>query len=127
MLMAGPLWADDTINCDDPQTQFEMNTCAAIAYDVADARLNAIYKVAMADAEARDAAAAEMGQTSPVATAETLRQAQRDWITFRNSACTVEAQLALGGSMMPMLGTQCWTKLTERRTADLEYLTDWGN
>ena len=59
---------------------------------------------------------------------ETLRSAQRAWITFRDSSCDYEGYFARGGSMEPMLINQCLARLTGERTKQLRQLIqDMGN
>jgi uncharacterized protein YecT (DUF1311 family) len=56
----------DSINCEDPQTQLEMNLCSFREYEVSDRKLNELYKevVTLMDAKSK-----------PL-----LVQAQRNWI-----------------------------------------------
>lgn len=112
--------ADDKIDCTDPQVQMEMNYCAGEAYKAADARLNVVYKKAMAamkqidsylDADQRGAA-------------DTLREAQRAWIPFRDKACEAEGYLVSGGSMQPLIIYECLTKLTGQRIGQLDFLVE---
>lgn len=93
-------------DCDGPQSQ--MNICSANSYQQADARLNDIYKQAVASAKVS-------GGEAPAL----LRTAQRAWITYRDAACAAEAAPYEGGSIQPLIRTSCLKKLTERRSADL--------
>ncbi len=103
MMLPAALRAQD---CDEPQSQ--MNICSAKSYQQADARLNDIYKQAVASATAS-------GGEAPAL----LRTAQRAWITYRDAACAAEAAPYEGGSIQPLIRTSCLKKLTERRSADL--------
>ncbi len=49
-----------------------------------------------------------------------LREAERTWISSRDIQCNAAAQQYEGGSMAPMIYSQCLTTLTEHRTADLK-------
>ena len=53
---------------------------------------------------------------------ETLRNAQRAWIPFRDRACEAESLAARGGTMQNQLYLMCLTRLTTRRTEDLRSL-----
>jgi len=99
------------LNCANPQAQQEMNICARQGYEVADAKLNAVYRDAM-----------EFARRAGIA--EQLRTAQRAWIPYRDAACETEAGLFEGGTMQPFLRDTCLTRLTDIRTADLRVLSD---
>jgi uncharacterized protein YecT (DUF1311 family) len=118
ILVPAMAFADDKVDCSNPQVQIEMNYCAEQAYKAADARLNVVYKKAMAamkqidsylDADQRGAA-------------DSLRAAQRDWIPFRDKACEAEGYLVSGGSMQPLIIYECLTKLTGQRIGQLDFL-----
>ncbi len=105
-------------NCDDPQYQVEMNACAALDFERADADLNRIWPQLLADARAAD------GEINPddqrPREEEMLRRAQRAWIAFRDAHCTREGYEARGGSMEPMLYEGCRAHLTRQRIDQLQ-------
>ena len=90
-------------DCANPQTQLDYNMCAGRAFEAADAALNAEWPQAMEFARS-------LGQ------AEALRNAQRQWIAFRDAACTVQASPYQGGSIQPLIYSTCLTTLTTQRT-----------
>jgi uncharacterized protein YecT (DUF1311 family) len=92
--------------CSDPQTQSEMNYCAAQDFATADRKLNEVYRKAMSSRDRKGKRA--------------LQQAQRAWITYRDLACKSYSLLADGGSMQPMLASLCLAKLSTERTQMLE-------
>ena len=96
-------------DCSDPQTQLAMNECAHLRYLAADEQLNAEY--GHARAVIGDSAAGK------------LREAQRAWIDFRDRACEAEGALYEGGSIRPMVVSECLERLTRRRTDDLRLLS----
>lgn len=100
--------AGGELNCADPVTQMDMNECAALAYQEADAALNATWKDIMPDLRERAPGAAD-----------TLREGQRLWISFRDKTCEAEAQLFEGGSIRPLIHAECLKRLTEQREKDL--------
>jgi uncharacterized protein YecT (DUF1311 family) len=106
-------------DCRDPQTQVEMNACAARDFEIADRALNIAYREAVAGARADDSELDRQVDQRPTSEA-VLREAQRAWVTFRDAHCTLEGyQDARGGSMEPMSYNSCRTALTRARTAQL--------
>lgn len=112
-------------NCDDPQFQQEMNWCAAQRFAKADAALNAQWTITAEEMKNRDASW-ETG-SSPEwderpGYFQSLLEAQRAWITFRDAHCRVDGYTARGGSLEPLLVSSCKTALTEARTEQLRLL-----
>ena len=98
-------------NCNNPQTQSEMNICASIAYQNADRKLNQVYRQLLPKLSA--------------ARKQKLISAQQAWIKFRDSSCEFERSAYEGGSMAPMIYGFCLADVTEQRTKDLQrYLED---
>ena len=116
------------VNCSNQQTQTEMNICAGQDFERADAELNAAYRIAIAGAQEADREYAritqgnEMRDSGPGEEAS-LREAQRAWVAFRDAHCRLQSYEARGGSMQPMLVSQCKTYLTELRTEQLRNLS----
>ena len=105
------------LDCTAPQTQADINSCAAQFYQMADEDLNLAYGMARDMARQIDMDAPQ-GQASSVTL---LRDAQRAWIQYRDLACSAESMLAAGGSMQPMLQLSCLERLTRARTEDLRH------
>ena len=98
-------------NCNNPQTQSEMNICASIAYQNADRKLNQVYRQLLPKLSA--------------ARKQKLISAQQAWIKFRDSSCEFERSAYEGGSLAPMIYGFCLANVTEQRTKDLRrYLED---
>lgn len=98
-------------NCNNPQTQSEMNICASIAYQNADRKLNQVYRQLLPKLSA--------------ARKQKLISAQQAWIKFRDSSCEFERSAYEGGSIAPMIYGFCLANVTEQRTKDLQrYLED---
>lgn len=113
---------DPQVNCDNQVTQFDMNHCANEEYAEADAALNATYKTVMSHMEETDKEITEsMGSTYAGAVA-TLKSAQRSWVGYRDGQCALSGYSARGGSMEPMLVSNCLTDLTKKRTQELKDL-----
>ena len=107
--------------CDDPQTQLALNTCAGIDFEQADERLNAQWLETVTYMKARDAEI-DRAEDSQPGHYETLLAAQRAWLAYRDAQCRSEGFLARGGSMHPMLVSQCKAYMTELRTEQLRVL-----
>lgn len=92
--------------CDDPQDQITLNECANEAFTAADARLNADYREIRArlgdDPDGRNL----------------FTDAQRAWIAFRDAECSFRASGVEGGSIYPMIYSDCVAALTTARIAD---------
>ncbi|MBV7259755.1 DUF1311 domain-containing protein [Erythrobacter sp. WH158] len=107
----------------DQGIQQEMNICAAIDYRLADAELNAQWKVTSAKMKARDEGWNPEWDDRPGWFASLL-EGQRAWITYRDAHCRVDGYWARGGSLEPLLVSTCKTALTEARTKELSELAD---
>jgi uncharacterized protein YecT (DUF1311 family) len=116
----GPTW-----NCENPLYQQEMNYCAGQDYMAADAELNAQWKVTAAAMKAQDASFAQYGDNDTrEGYFESLLEAQRGWLRYRDAHCRVEGYTARGGSMEPMLVSGCKAHLTRLRTKELRELVE---
>jgi uncharacterized protein YecT (DUF1311 family) len=115
---ATPALAQD-IDCATTSVQMEMNFCAERDWQAADAELNRIYKAVMADMKAMDQSLPPDLQGA----AQTLRDAQRAWITFRDTNCRLAGYPMRGGSAEPLLIYGCLRQMTQDRSAELEALT----
>lgn len=87
-----------------PQTT--LNECAAAEFRAADARLNAAYRKVT-------------GRLTEESARRSLVEAQRAWIRFRDAECGFDTNVYEGGSIRPMMVSECLKRLTEQRTADL--------
>ena len=112
-------------NCDDPMVQQEMNWCAGQEYEVADAELNAQWKVTAAAMKQRDVEWAGIGSPDQrPGFFKSLLEAQRGWLRYRDAHCRVDGYTARGGSLEPLLVATCKTRLTRLRTAELKELVE---
>lgn len=115
------LAAEPAGECDDPRTQAEMNICAARDFAAADAALNEQWTIAATQMKARDAAVDREYDRQP-GHFETLLESQRAWLKFRDAQCLAEGFKARGGSLQPLLVSQCKSYLTELRIQQLRDL-----
>lgn len=120
LMMSIPALAQDEpqVDCNNAQTQVELNYCAHVDWEAADAELNATYKEVRKALAERDK---DWTLGGPKGT-ERLLDAQRAWITFRDAHCEVDSYSARGGSMQSMLYSGCLATLTRQRTKQLQEL-----
>lgn len=104
---------NDTLNCDTPITQLEMNWCAAKEAKESQEKLNAIYKKLQ-----------EKVKGTPQESR--LAEAQNTWLAFRDADCEYSQRRYDGGSIMPMIYALCVVDLTEKRTQKLEDYLEQG-
>ncbi len=108
ILCTGPA-AAQAVDCSAPQTQADMTHCAGLAYQAADADLNATYQLAMNDWLG--------GRNAP--SGQALLTAQRAWLSYRDAHCSAVAAKYEGGSIQPMMHADCLTRLTKARTEEI--------
>ena len=114
-----------------PTSQRQMDDCAAFKYKQADAHLNKVYRKALQYMTDDLSRAQKQGDQKQVKYEETaiasLKEAERTWISYRDVQCKASAQQYEGGSMAPMIYSQCLTTLTEHRAADLKSIYEDGD
>ena len=94
----------------------EYKACVARAADRADQLLNDSYKK-LQDAIRADAK--DMGQ-SPEVQLGYLKDAQKQWIAYRDASCTFEDSLAFGGSSIGGNYSSCLCAFSYERINDFE-------
>ncbi len=121
LLQDAPASGEDVrdVDCNNAQTQADMNQCAAEDYRKADAAMNAQWAETRAAMLARDKASPPSGDNGA---AKRLLASQRAWLAYRDAACDVEGYSVDGGSMQPLVVSSCLADLTTRRTEDLKSL-----
>jgi uncharacterized protein YecT (DUF1311 family) len=108
------------VDCAAPVTQQDSNFCADRAWKLADEDLNLAYGMARSLMQQTDAALPQADRGAEVA----LRDAQRAWITFRDAACRAEGYVFFGGSIRPLVVSNCLERMTRARTEDLRALAE---
>ncbi len=106
--------------CDEAKTQMEINSCAAGELEAADKALNEQWAETMAVMRRLDGDGPGDGQPGHV---ETVRAAQRAWLTYRDQHCLAESFIGRGGSIQVSLEHTCKAYLTQQRTFQLSELT----
>ena len=92
------------------QSSDESNLKAKQKYDKADKELNTMYRKAYESLE--------------YAQKPLLKDAQIQWIKFRDSHCKVVESIYEGGSLQPALIYDCKTEITQHRIAELKSLLE---
>ncbi|EJW5945022.1 lysozyme inhibitor LprI family protein [Salmonella enterica] len=105
LLFSSQALADE---CASASTQLEMNRCAAAQYQAADKKLNETYQSAIKRAQPPQR--------------ELLQKAQVAWIALRDADCALIRSGTEGGSIQPMIASQCLTDKTNEREAFLASL-----
>lgn len=111
LLATGAVQAQAT-DCGNAGNTVEINACMAEVFGKADAALNVAYQEVLAhirDYLSYDAALAAKAE-------DDLRNAQRAWITLRDSDCAVAGHSVSGGSMQSMVMSDCMIVTTQNRT-----------
>jgi uncharacterized protein YecT (DUF1311 family) len=106
--------AEQGIDCKKAVSTPEVAVCASDAYDAADAKLNAAYKVAMASIAKRDLPPDVQKEFR-----KALVEAQRKWIAYRDAECEVTGYGWYGGTGRSTAIIECSRGLTEARTKAL--------
>ncbi|MEP2781388.1 MAG: lysozyme inhibitor LprI family protein [Pseudoruegeria sp.] len=107
--------AEQTVDCDNALTTLDMRTCAHQDFVVADKELNADYQRALSAMQDLDVLLPnDLAQGE-----DTLRRAQRAWLTYRDLACEAQGYIVRGGSLEPIIVTHCREDMTRQRS---EYL-----
>ena len=105
LLLSASALADE---CGNATTQSELNACSAQQYQAADKKLNETYQAAI-----KRAAAPQR---------DLLKKAQQAWITLRDADCAFIGSGTEGGSVQPMIVSQCLAEKTVEREAFLASL-----
>jgi uncharacterized protein YecT (DUF1311 family) len=112
-------------------SQRQMVDCAAFEYTQADTRLNKVYRKAMQYMTNDLARAQKAGDQTQIKYEqmgiESLKEAERAWLSYRDIQCKAAGQQYEGGSMSPMIYSQCLATLTEHRIADLKQVYEDGD
>jgi uncharacterized protein YecT (DUF1311 family) len=116
---------DDTpTSCPDTRTQLGMNMCAHQDFLAADAELNEMWPRVVAEMRRRDSQPiADRGEQRP-GYYQTMLRSQRAWLAWRDAHCVVVGYEARGGSMEPMLISQCKEGMTRERLSQLSVMLE---
>jgi uncharacterized protein YecT (DUF1311 family) len=93
-------------DCDNAQTQVEMNLCAQMRFQKAEAELNSLYNQLLALVKNDEK--------------KLVVQAQRQWLAYREAHCKIYEEMYKGGSMLPMVIFGCREETTLSRIKELK-------
>ncbi len=96
------------LDCANASDQATMNQCAAQEHKAADKELNALYQQISARLK------------SNPDSKKLLVGAQRGWIGFRDAECKFASSAVTGGSVYPLIYSNCVTELTKARVETLK-------
>ncbi|MEX3777254.1 lysozyme inhibitor LprI family protein [Pseudomonas sp. MYb118] len=91
------------LDCANASDQATMNQCAAQEHKAADKELNALYQQITARLK------------SNPDSKKLLVGAQRAWVGFRDAECKFASSAVTGGSVYPLIYSNCVTELTKAR------------
>jgi uncharacterized protein YecT (DUF1311 family) len=94
------------LNCDRPQGDIEVRACIRFRYELADKRLNELYKQLIAKLSKEEKAL--------------LSEAQLGWIQQRDKTCEFEVYKNRGGTGYQGFLNECLERSTKQRIAELE-------
>ena len=103
IILAFPVHA---FNCQNPQTQMDINQCATNELGIETGKINATYGAV------RKKATAEQKQQ--------LKAVQLAWIKFKDLSCSFQASLVEGGSLHSAVVSACLVEMTKHRNQGLE-------
>jgi uncharacterized protein YecT (DUF1311 family) len=108
--------------CDWAKTQRDMNQCSGEQYRKADTHLNNLYAKVMGLLEKDLAKNADDPEQKPYneLAIQKLRAAEKSWIQYRDLHCDAARHQFEGGSLSPMIWTDCMTTTTKHRIDDLK-------
>ena len=84
----------------------ELNACANREFESWDAKLNALYRTLLKNADPKEQAL--------------LRAAEISWLSYRDSECAYETAGSEGGSIQPMEYANCLTAKTRAHITELK-------
>jgi uncharacterized protein YecT (DUF1311 family) len=93
--------------CKNPQTQLDLNQCTDLRAKAVDKRLNQVYQQVRAKYKGSE-------------NENLLINAQLDWIKYRDSACSFSSSRFKGGSIAPLVYSNCIGRMAGQRTDELE-------
>jgi uncharacterized protein YecT (DUF1311 family) len=117
--------------CANANTQVESNECFAKLYEAVDAQLNVEYNKVVAAMKKNLAQAQHDNAAAQITHQETaltkLLAAQRAWLTYRDVNCDSVKFQYEGGTIQPMIWSQCMADTSQQRITTLTTAYDLSN
>ena len=118
------LGANQGYPCDKAETQAEMTACSGEQYRKADTRLNKVYAkvLSLLEHDLRDAGGGndKQQETYERTAIDKLKTAEKAWIQYRDLHCDAAGQQYEGGSMRPMIVSDCLKQTTDHRIEEIK-------
>ncbi|MFJ5329100.1 lysozyme inhibitor LprI family protein [Pectobacterium versatile] len=95
------------LDCNNANTQLDMNQCAVQEYKKVDGELNRLYQNVVKRVVIEEHKAL-------------LKSAQRKWIAYRDADCEFQTFPTTGGSVHGMVYSQCLTEKTAERVKEFK-------
>ncbi|MBA0179269.1 lysozyme inhibitor LprI family protein [Pectobacterium carotovorum] len=95
------------LDCNNANTQLDMNQCAVQEYKKVDGELNRLYQDVVKRVAIEEHKAL-------------LKSAQRKWIAYRDADCEFQTFPTTGGSVHGMVYSQCLTQKTAERVEEFK-------
>ncbi|WP_233961937.1 lysozyme inhibitor LprI family protein [Pectobacterium versatile] len=95
------------LDCNNANTQLDMNQCAVQEYKKVDGELNQLYQDVVKRVVIEEHKAL-------------LKSAQRKWIAYRDADCEFQTFPTTGGSVHGMVYSQCLTEKTAERVEEFK-------
>ena len=117
--------------CPNAKSQLDLNDCYGNLYQSADAQLNATYNNIVGFVKKNLLLAQHDDNAALITHNETslnkLLAAQRAWLAYRDANCDSIKFQYEGGSIQPMIWSQCMADATQQRITTLTTAYDLGN
>jgi len=97
-------------DCKKAQVQLELDYCADREFQAQDKKLNAVYQALLAGYDPKNKTL--------------LKTAERNWLAYRDSECTLETAGSGGGSIQPMEYSLCLADKTREHLKELQRQRD---
>ncbi|MBF2064152.1 MAG: DUF1311 domain-containing protein [Calothrix sp. C42_A2020_038] len=105
-----PIWAQNISqlpppNCTDPQTTRDMIECGERTYKQASKKLSLVYK--------------QLQEKMNPNQKKRLAASHQTWLKYRDTFCAFETGMYEGGTLEPLTRINCYARMTNERTKDL--------
>ncbi|MEO9600902.1 lysozyme inhibitor LprI family protein [Parasphingorhabdus sp.] len=100
----------------------DMNFCSRQEFEAADEALNEQWRKVSAHKKRNDEAAKANGTEGGYF--QKLLEAQRAWLSYRDSHCEAASDAYRGGSIRPLIHNHCKAELTAQRTDQLQNMIE---
>ncbi len=122
--------ADEKTCMDSAQSNVDMETCSANAYQAADKALNLQYQAAEKTLKAGELTDRKTGIPAAQGSKEILRRmilSERAWISYRNDECSLESTEMLGGTGEGLVFSDCMVQTTLDRMTKIDSILNSEN